>query len=353
MPDNLFRKLPRVSSVQPLRPELAAFSQDISTKNLAPLWERTMRMEPGSHCVPSHWRYADTRPLLARAAELITTRAAERRVLVLENPAMRGSFQITQSLFSGLQIILPGEIAPSHRHSPNALRFIIEGEGAYTAVDGERTPMLPGDFVVTPNWTWHDHGNLGSGPVVWLDGLDTPFAQLFGAMFRENHPLESQPVARETGDAAARYGANLLPVDFRADGTRNALLRYPYAHTREALDHLARTSAPHAAHGHKLRYVNPATGGHAFPTMAAFMQWLPRGFDGAHARATDGVIYTVVEGNGAAHVGDAVIEFAPHDVFVVPPWQPLKWVAASDCVLFSFSDRAAQEALGFWRETIE
>ncbi len=347
-------KVPQtVSSVPKLSPDLAGFSRDIRTRHLAPLWERTMRMQPGSACVPAHWRYADTRPLLARATELITTRDAERRVLVLENPALRGSYQVTQSLFCGLQIILPGEIAPSHRHTPNALRFIIEGEGAYTAVDGERTPMSPGDFVLTPNWMWHDHGNLGAEPVVWLDGLDTPIAQLFGAIFRENHPLESQPVARAAGDAAARYGANLLPVDYRPADTRTPLLRYPYARTREALEQLAKSAPPHGAHGYKMRYVNPATGGHAFPTMAAFMQLLPKGFDGHGYRGTDGAIVTVVEGNGTAHVGDENFAFAPHDVFVAPPWTTLRFTTETDCVLFSFSDRAAQEALGFWREQLD
>jgi len=341
--------------VPQLNADLAGFSRDIGMHNLAPLWERTRRMQPCTPCEPALWRYADTRPLLARATSLITTRDAERRVLVLENPALRGSFQITQSLFAGLQIILPGEIAPSHRHTPNALRFIIEGEGAYTAVDGERTPMAPGDFVVTPNWTWHDHGNLGTAPVVWLDGLDTPFAQLFGAVFRENHPQESQPVTRAAGDAAARYGANLLPLDYHAGHThgRSPLLRYPYARTRESLEQLAKSAAPHPVHGVKPRYVNPATGGHAFPTMAAFMQWLPRGFDGRGYRCTDGAVYCVVEGRGAIHVGDERLEFAAHDCFVIPPWRAHRFTAHADCdcVLFSFSDRWEQESLGFWRET--
>ena len=344
-----------MTSIHKNHPELEGFSRDIGAHHLAPLWERAMRMQPGSACVPALWRYADTRPLLARAAELITTRDAERRVLVLENPALRSSYQVTQSLFAGLQIILPGEIAPSHRHSPNALRFIIEGEGAYTAVDGERTPMLPGDFVVTPNGMWHDHGNLGSGPVVWLDGLDTPITQMFGAMFRDNYPQESQPVTRAAGDAAARYGANLLPVDYQPhdSASRTPLLRYPYARTREALEQLAKSAPPHAAHGYKMRYVNPATGGHAFPTMAAFMQWLPQGFSGRDTRCTDGAVYCVVEGHGAILMGNESVEFAPHDCFVIPPWQAHRFTAQSDCVMFSFSDRAAQETLGFWRESLD
>src|SRR6201747_1779790 len=114
---------------------------------------------------------------MLQAGNLITAKEAERRVLVLENPGLAGQYRITHSLFAGLQLIMPGEVAPAHRHTPSALRFIVEGEGAYTAVAGEKLPMKPGDFVVTPAWSWHDHGNHGTAPVVWLDGLDTPFAR--------------------------------------------------------------------------------------------------------------------------------------------------------------------------------
>jgi gentisate 1,2-dioxygenase len=323
-----------VSSIPKSNTGLTHFSRDISAHHFAPLWERTLRMQPGSASVPALWRYADTRPLLARAAGLISTRDAERRVLVLENPAMRGSYQITPSLFAGLQIILPGEIAPAHRHTPNALRFIVEGEGAYTAVDGTRLPMAPGDFVVTPNWDWHDHGNPGNAPVVWLDGLDTPFAQFFGAMFRENYPQESQPVAQDAGSAPSP-------------------LRFPYAHTRAALAEIVRKTAAHPVHGHKLRYANPATGGNVFPTMAVFMQLLPQGFDGRGYRSTDGAVFCVVEGRGTVYFDNEPQAFEAHDCFVIPPWQKHRFAAQSECVLFSFSDRAAQEALGFWREAVD
>jgi len=331
-------------------PRREQLSQDIAQLHMKPLWERVMRLAPGTAAVPATWRWAEVQPHLMRSAELITTQEAERRVLMLENPALKGSTFATTTLYAGLQIILPGEIARTHRHAPNALRLIVDGRGAYTAVEGERVMMQPGDFVTTPNWAWHDHGNLGSEPVVWLDGLDTAFANLFGAHFREDYPQEKQPLARPDGDATARYGANLLPVDYRPAGTASPLLSYPYARTREALEKLAQGGDPHPAHGHKLRYVNPATGGHAFPTMAVFMQWLPKGFSGRRHRSTDGAVYCVVEGRGSAAIGDARWDFAPHDVFVVPSWTFHQFTAETDCVLFSYSDRAAQEALGFWRE---
>ena len=331
-------------------PKREQLSSEIAALNMKPLWERTMRLAPGTAAVPAIWRWQQVQPHLMRSAEVITTQEAERRVLMLENPALKGSTFATTTLYAGLQIILPGEIARTHRHAPNALRMIVEGAGAYTAVDGERVTMRPGDFVTTPNWAWHDHGNLGSEPVVWLDGLDTAFANLFGAHFREDYPQESQPVTRAEGDAVARYGANLLPVDYRPQGRASPLLSYPYERTREALERLVKAGEPHAAHGYKLRYSNPATGGHAFPTMAVFMQWLPRGHAGRSYRSTDGAVFCVVEGRGSVGIGDARWDFAPHDVFVVPSWAFYQLKADTDCVLFSYTDRAAQEALGFWRE---
>ena len=310
--------------------DLARFSKDIAALGMKPLWERVMRLKPGTTAQPAIWRWQDTRPLLMRACELITAVQAERRVLMLENPALPGTTFATPTLYAGLQAILPGEIAPTHRHTPNALRFVMEGEGAYTAVGGRRIAMRPGDFVVTPNWTWHDHGNDGSAPVVWLDGLDTAFANLLGAHFREDAREELRPVPRPVGTPR--------------------VLSYPYGRTREALEKLAQQGKPHPSHGWRLRYADPATGRDPFPTMAAFMQRLPQGFEGRNYRATDGAVYCVVEGKGSVDIGAIRLEFAPHDVFVVPPWEIYRLSAAADCVIFSYSDRAAQEALGFWRE---
>ena len=328
------------------------FSEEIAALNMKPLWERVMRLGAGTAAVPAIWRWKEVRPLLERACELITATEAERRVLMLENPALAGTTFITTTLYAGLQAILPSEIAPTHRHAPNALRFIMEGEGAYTAIEGERVTMRPGDFVVTPGWTWHDHGNLGTKPVVWLDGLDTAFANIFGAHFREDYPEKAQAPSRPEGDSAARYGANLLPVDRGSQGRASPILSYPYERTRAALEQLSKNGDPHPAHGWKLRYANPATGGHAFPTMAVFMQRLPGGFSGREYRSTDGAVFCIFEGQGGVDIGETHFDLAPRDVFVVPSWEPYRFEAKNDCVIFSYSDRAAQEALGFWRESV-
>jgi gentisate 1,2-dioxygenase len=338
-----------------LSPERADFYARLSERNAAPLWEvlgRLVLPHPQPASVPCLWKYAELRPLIMEGGRLITAKQAERRVVVLENAGMRGMSQITQTLYAGLQLILPGETAPTHRHAASALRFIVEGSGAYTAVDGERTMMQPGDFILTPSWTFHDHGNPGDEPVVWLDGLDIPLVNMFDTSFAEHHPREIQPEARPVGDVLHRFGANMLPVEFTPSSPSSPLFVYPYARTRAALTQVHRSGPLHPSHGIKLQYVNPVTGGYPIPTIAAFMQHLPSGFRGEPYRGTDGTVFSVVEGHGESRVGDHVFEWGPRDVFVVPSWVPVSHSAREDAFLFSFSDRAAQKALGLWREEV-
>ena len=175
------------------------FYQHISGQNLTPLWESLHHLvpkTPNATCAPAYWNYQEIRPLLLESGKLIGAKEAIRRVLVLENPALRGQSSITSSLYAGLQLIMPGEVAPSHRHNQSALRFVVEGEGAFTAVDGERTAMRAGDFILTPQWRWHDHGNPGNEPVIWLDGLDLPLVNYLGCGFAEDYPQDQQPVTR-------------------------------------------------------------------------------------------------------------------------------------------------------------
>src|SRR5437763_1326572 len=197
-------------------PEREAFYRKIDGENLSALWNvmgDLITPEPKSACRPHLWKFDAIRDYMTEAGKLITAKEAERRVLVLENPGLRGQSKITMSLFAGVQMVVPGDIAPAHRHSQSALRFILEGKGAYTAVDGERTAMAPGDFVITPSMTWHDHSNETSEPMFWLDGLDIPMVQFFDASFAEGSNEDQQKITRPAGDSFARYGHNLLPVD--------------------------------------------------------------------------------------------------------------------------------------------
>lgn len=337
-----------------IRPELESYYNDeLAPKNMFPLWEvlgEMVRKEPDSDCEAAIWHYNDLRETLMKSGKVITAEEAERRVLILENPGMFGQHRITTALYAGLQLIMPGEIAPAHRHTQSALRFIVEGSGAYTVVDGEKTIMEEGDFVITPAWTWHDHGNESHVPMVWLDGLDIPLVEVLDATFAEQLGEKSQPLGRPIGDSLARYGSGLMPVDYYEKGTVSKVFNYPYARTREALEQMRKSDEWDPCHGLKLRYVNPETGNAAMPTIGTYMQLLPNDFETSSYRSSDATVFSVVEGTGKSQVGDQTFTWSKRDTFVVPSWVPVKHVADEDSVLFSFSDRPIQMMVGLWRE---
>lgn len=334
-----------------------AYYDRIGHHYLSPLWESLHSLvptipQPKTQAVM--WKYDEIRPFVMQSGSVITAEEAVRRVLILENPGLPGTSSITSSLYAGLQLIMPGEIAPSHRHAQSALRFIVEGKGAWTSVNGERTTMHPGDFIITPSWTWHDHGNPDTAesgePVVWLDGLDIPLVRFLDSGFAEVYPEAVQPLLRPEGDSLARYGNNMLPVRHKVTDPTSPIFTYPYERTRETLDQLYRNGDIDSWDGVKLRYVNPATGSWAIPTMATFMQFLPSGFKGRTYRSTDSTVYSVVEGHGAALINDQMYQFGPRDTFVVPSWKPVQLHAQEDVTLFSFSDRPVQTVLNLFRE---
>ena len=204
--------------------------------------------------------------------------------------------------------------------------------------------------MITPPWAWHDHGNDSDVPMIWLDGLDIPMAKFFDASFAEPFDADAQPVTRADGDSLARYGANMLPVDFEQRELASPIFNYPYARSREALETLKREQDWDPCHGLKLRYVNPADGGFAMPTISAFLQLLPGGFRTVPCRSTDATVFVPVEGRGRSSIGGQVFEWEPRDIIVAPSWQWVEHEADAEAVLFSYSDRVAQQKLGFWRE---
>ncbi|MCZ6860173.1 MAG: gentisate 1,2-dioxygenase [Alphaproteobacteria bacterium] len=334
-------------------PERTAYYKRMEGSNLAPLWEvlhGLVTKEPVSRAQPNLWKYDEVRPFVMEAGEMITAAEAERRVIILENPGLKGESKITQSLYAGLQLILPGEVAPAHRHAASALRFIIEGDGAFTAVDGEKTIMKEGDFVITPSWTWHDHGNDSNQPMVWMDGLDVPIVNLLETSFAENYEDEIFPLDRPDGDSLARYGAGVVPLGYVNKSETSPIFNYPYERTRGALEKMRELEEWDTCHGLKVQYVNPASGDFAMPTIATFMQLLPKGFRGTPYCSTDGTVYSVVEGRGRTVVGVQSLEWGKRDIFVIPSWSHHYHEADEDAVLFSFSDRPVQQKLGLWRE---
>jgi gentisate 1,2-dioxygenase len=334
----------------------AAYHDRLQRHDLSPLWEffhDWFQAEPHARAQPKLWNYGALRPLLLEAGELITTAEAERRVLVLANPGLSGRHLATDSLYAGLQVIMPGESARSHRHSAAALRFILEGSGAYTSVDGEKCYMEPGDFIITPGWTWHEHGHEGSAPTVWLDVLDVPLHQMLGTLFSEPYEQPTFPERVPPGDSLYRYGMNMLPVEPRR-GSASPVFSYPYARARAVLEHLRAHSEWDPHHGLRMEYIDPTSGGAAIPTISTFLQLLPQSFTTARYQSTDATIFSVVEGRGTIMAGlepaMTRFDYEPRDIFVIPSWIPYTIATQEESIIFRASDRVVQQKLGVWRE---
>lgn len=338
------------------RARLEALYAEMRPLSLYPLWEVLSALvtpAPRSAAHAHRWAYGPARDYLLRAGDLISAEQAERRVLILENPGLPGTSAIIPSLYAGLQLILPGEVAPCHRHTQCALRFVMEGEGAFTAVDGEKAVMRPFDLVLTPNWQWHDHGNASGRPMIWLDGLDIPTVRFYEASFAERLHTPAHSETIPPGDSLARYGRNLRPMRGTAADRRPAhqpLFHYPYAEWRGSLLALAGAEAPDPHLGHAMEFTNPADGGPVMPTIAAHVRHLPAGFETLPRRSTDGTIFVVVEGRGTAEIEGEAHPLEERDLLVVPSWQALRLRAETRLILFAYSDRAAQEKLGLFRE---
>jgi len=329
-----------------------AYYDRIAKRDMRPLWkvmDSLVTHEPATRCKPAIWHFGDVKALVMESGSLITAEEAKRRVLILENPALRGESRVTNTLFAGIQMILPGEVAPAHRHAAAAIRFVLDGEGAYTAVEGEKAFMAPGDFVITANWAPHDHGNTSNKPMLWLDVLDVPVVNFYEASFSEDFDDPTQETKRQDGDSLSFYGSGVLP-DGTAVTNRTPVINYTYARTRPIVERMMRAGNIDKHHGARVRYANPVTGGSVLPTMGAQLAMLPKGFKGEPYRSTDGTIFVCVEGSGSTEVDDTVLEWRPNDVFVVPPWKRYVHRAPKESVLFSISDRPAQQALGIWRE---
>ena len=326
------------------------FYADVKRVHGRPLWQ-TQGTSKKAATVPYLWKYADFRPLLFRAADIVPIELAERRVLVMANPGILNDWQASNTLLANLQIIKPGEVARSHRHSASALRLVVEGTGAYTAVDGEKTYMEPGDFVTTPNGTWHDHGNEGSAPMIWLDGLDVPLAQMLETNFFELYPEKKFPLSKPDDLSLRLYGAGALRptfVDHKA--LHSPLLNYKFENTYATLKRIAERAEGSPYDGVSVEYTNPLTGGPAMPTIACFASLLKPGQHTKAHRHTGGTIYHVIKGKGESVIAGKRYRWDEKDTFVVPSWTWHEHRAAAESVLFSFSDSAALRPIGLYRE---
>ena len=318
----------------------------------APWTGPVMSHEPKARVLPFRWRWTAIEPLLMRAGELVTPdRGVERRILRLANPGVPGK-TATHTLSTAVQLLLPGECAPAHRHSPAAIRFIMQGQGAYTTVEGEKCPMGPGDLVLTPSWTWHDHGSEAAGPVIWMDGLDIPLIRALETMFYEPFPDDRQPVSKAAGDSVRRYGAGgLKPAWTKPRHDLPPLVHYPWEQTYAALKQLAEADAS-PFDDVAMEYINPATGGSALRTIGCWIQLIRPGVRTQAHRQTSSAVYHVFAGRGFSVIAGQRFDWRQGDFFVVPPWAWHEHAneGAGEAILFSIQDAPVFEALRLYRE---
>ncbi|GMA65196.1 cupin domain-containing protein [Alicyclobacillus fastidiosus] len=327
----------------------------LQSRHLGPLWDSLqsiMTKEPKPRAIPYLWKWRDVHDFVMESGQLVTPeRGGERRVVFFRNPGLEalepwGWGSLTHTLYAGVQLLLPGEKAPSHRHNQNAIRFILEGSGAYTVVEGERVYMEEGDFLITPAGLWHDHVHEGDQPMLWLDCLDIPLVYELGVTFFEAHPEFNQPVTRPDNFSVDRYSvAGLRPLQDRENRYAPQAV-FKWSQTKLALDGLSNQD-PDPVDGYAVEYVNPATGEAAGHTIGAMMQKLPSNFHGQAHRHVHGAIYHVTRGEGYSVIGGVRFDWQKGDTFVIPNWAWHEHVntGPSDAYLFSTNDLPVMEAL--------
>ena len=306
-------------------PSLDALYSLVPAGGLAPGWNKptpSLWPEPRKTFWPGHWRYAEAKAALDAAGRLISTEDAERRNLVLINPLPGNTYSTTRTIVVAYQMIMPGERARTHRHTPNALRLVLDsGPDAYTVVDGERLAMIPGDVVLTPGWCWHGHGNDGAAPAYWLDYLDVPLVHALEPMFFEPYPGDYQAITATPARS---------PFVFAWRETKAALART--------------TPDPSGCFGRQVPLTAPS-----LRTIGLFMQALDAGTRTKPVQTTANNIYSVVRGRGETVVDGERFEWSRGDVVVAPAWRAHEHHAAEDAVLFRVTDAPLLDALGFLR----
>jgi gentisate 1,2-dioxygenase len=324
----------------------------LRAQNLVPLWPSLRAVLPPGQPRPNtratFWSYAALRPLLLRAGELTPIEKAERRVLVLANPGHGlEKMQASAAIYLGMQLLLPGEWAPAHRHTPNAVRMIVEGEGAYTTVDGERCPMRRGDLILTPTGLWHEHGHDGSAPVVWLDVLDLPLVYYLEASYHVDGPRQAVRPGRS--DRAYTSGGIVPAPVFARSNKAYPMLRYPWADARAALEALADDQP--ALEAVQVRYVNPETGDDAENILGFHALMLRPGQTLRLLARSPASVFHLIEGAAEVRVAEQAFTLAEADTCCAPGYTPITLAnrsASAPAFLFVADESPLHRKLGVY-----
>ncbi len=332
-----------------------SYRDAMAAASVGPLWPQMRNALPHGAPKPvtrSHlWSYAMLRPLVIEAGELTPVEKAERRVLFLADPGRGpGTMQATSTIYAGLQLLKPGETAPAHKHTPSAARIVVEGEGAYTVVDGEKLPMVAGDVILTPTGCWHDHGHSGTAPVIWLDALDLPLFMFLEGSYAVESPLQA-PRNRPDTSEVEYATAGLAPRRNRSKRPDAAfpMMRYPWARTEAALRQMA---AHHGGEAVELDYINPETGEHALHVLGFTALMLRPGETLKPALNSASALFHVVQGSGVSTVNGAVHHWSAKDTFSAPVFADIEHHNPNDAPAFLIRvhDTPLQEKLGYYEE---
>lgn len=340
--------------------EVLEFNKELEKYNLGPLWSaipEIMHWEPTPQAIPYLWKWETLHKKLMEASTIFTPdRGGERRAIYFQNPGLLyrqpwGWTSTTHTLYAAVQLILPGETAPSHRHSQSALRFIHQGQGAYTVVNGERLFMEEGDFLTTPQWFWHGHTHIGEGPMIWMDCLDIPFIYATGGTFFEPYPDRLEPPSVPDDFTPKRYAGGMVrPISDRKP-VPAALGAYKWALVQQTLESMSQFE-PDPYDGHAVEYINPSNAMTAHPNVGAWMQLLPKGFHSKAHRHTSSSIYHVFKGSGYTVINGVRFNWSKGDFFVVPNWAWHEHVNTGneEAYLFCCNDLPIMEKLNLQKE---
>jgi len=332
------------------------FHEKMHAAHMYGLWELASQMtrHPEPKAIPYMWKASLIESLVREAGEAVPV-GEERRALQLFNPGLDGRWATTNTMIAAIQLLLPGEVARAHRHTPTAIRFIMEGSGGYTAVDGERVYMAPGDLVLTPSWAWHDHGNETDKPVVWMDGLDVPLVQALNAMFFQFYDQNQFPLTKPNNASIALHGhVSLSPTWVKERPQSSPLLLYSWEKTYQSLGAL-RDIPGDEWDDIALEYTHPQTGRALLPTMGCWVQMLRPGVRLKAHRHTGSAVYYVVQGTGETIIDGVRFAWGRGDILTLPSWALHEHVNVSPrdaAILFSIQDRPVLEALGLYREEV-